>query len=135
MWVSPTACPEISTMMKNIRRRWGRLWFQARERTVTAVTQDKHVLLYFDLFCRLPWISVFFFPFPPPQCLNCRFYLHYKISWSFSDCFSFFSDIFIPVINLCLNVGLLHSVECVCVSVCVSVMCVLLSSSIFPLFL
>ena len=62
----PPAGPEISTVLEGILGRWGGLWLPARERTLTAVTQEKHLLfLHFDLFCRCFWIffSFFFSPF------------------------------------------------------------------------
>ena len=65
IWAAPTAGPEISTMLEGMLGRWGGLWLPVRERTLTAVTQEKHWLfLSFDLFCRFFWIFLFFL-FPP----------------------------------------------------------------------
>ena len=51
IWAALTTGPEISTVLEGILRRWGGLWFPARERTLTAVTQEKHLLSFcFDLF-------------------------------------------------------------------------------------
>ena len=64
IWTAPTAGPEISTMLEGILGRWGGLWRSVRERTLTAVSQEKHLLfLCFDLFCRFFWIF-FFSPTP-----------------------------------------------------------------------
>ena len=64
IWTAPTAGPEISTMLEGILGRWGGLWRSVRERTLTAVTQEKHLLfLCFHLFCRF---FGFFSPFITP---------------------------------------------------------------------
>ena len=58
----PTTDSEVNTVLEGILGRRGGLWLPAREKTLTPVTQEKHLLfLYFDLFCRLFWI---FSPFP-----------------------------------------------------------------------
>ena len=68
MWAAPTIGPGISPVLEGILGRWGGLWLPMRERTLTAVTQGKHLLfLCFDLFCRFFWI--FFFPFSPSLSL------------------------------------------------------------------
>ena len=65
IWAAPTAGPEISTVLEGIPGRWGGLWLLVRERPLTAVTQDKHLLfLCFDFFCR--FFCIFFLFFPPP---------------------------------------------------------------------
>ena len=64
IWTAPTIGPEISMVLEGILGRWGGLWLPVRERTLTAVTREKHLLfLCFDLFCRFFWI--FFIPFTP----------------------------------------------------------------------
>ena len=86
LWAAPTS-PEIITVLEGILGRWGGLWLPARQRTQTAVTQEKHLLfLCFDLFCSFFWIcfSFTFFPFlffflPPAPCCSCQFYWHYEI--------------------------------------------------------
>ena len=96
----PTS-PEISTVLEGILGRWGGLWLPATERTLTAVTQEKHLLfLCFDLFCRIFRNFVFI-----PLCCSCWFYWHYEIQLSF---FFFFQSHFLIVINLCLCIGLLQ---------------------------
>ena len=67
IWAGPTAGPKISTVLEGILGRWHGLGLPARERTLTAVTQEKHLLfLCFDLFFRFFWIFFFspptFFP-------------------------------------------------------------------------
>ena len=60
IWADLTAGPKISTVLEGILGRWGGLWLPAWERTVTAVTQEKHLLfLCFDLLCRFFWIFFF----------------------------------------------------------------------------
>ena len=84
IWAAPTAGRETSTGWDGILGRRGGLWLPERERTLIAVTQEKHLLfLCFDLFCRFIWI---FFPSPPtPPCCSCQFYWHYEIYfWAFS---------------------------------------------------
>ena len=104
----------MSTVLEGILGWWGGLWLPARERTLTAVTQEKHLLcLCFDLFCRFFSIFSFFFPsFPlPPPCphCTCQFYWQYEIYLRFWAFFSFLSHIFFTVvINLCLYIGLLQ---------------------------
>ena len=75
----------------------------ARERTLTAVTQGKHLLfLCFDLFCRFFWI--FFLSFSPSVLIvNFIDTMKFKILSFFSPSVTFF----IVVINLCLFVRLL----------------------------
>ena len=55
---------------------WGGLWLPAKERMLTAETQEKHLLfLYFDLFCSFFGIFFFSFSSPPPDHLcSCKFY-------------------------------------------------------------
>ena len=65
IWAAPTAGPEISTVLEGILGRWGGLWLPGRERTLTAVTQEKHLLLCFDLFCRFFRMFFLFFPLYP----------------------------------------------------------------------
>ena len=68
IWAAPTAGPEINTVLERILRRWGGLWLPVMERTLTAVTQEKHLLfLCFDLLCRFFWMFFFFCFFPPPS--------------------------------------------------------------------
>ena len=106
IWAAPTAGPEISTVLEGILGRWGGLWLPAKERTLTAVTQEKHVLLLcFDLFCRFFWI---FFLFLPPSQLKLSILL---ALWNLIKLLSFLvsqSHCFIVVLNLCLYVGLLQ---------------------------
>ena len=67
LWAAPTAGPEISMVLEGILGRWGGLWLPATERTLTAVTQEKHLLfLFFDLFYRIFWIFFLFFSFLHP---------------------------------------------------------------------
>ena len=112
VWDAPTAGPEISTVLEGILARC-ELWLSGRERTLTAVTQEKHLLfLCLDLFYRFCWISFSFFPslLPPPLlCCSCRIYWNYEIQLSFWA-FSVFSSVtfFIVVINICLYIGLLQ---------------------------
>ena len=75
IWAAHTAGPEISTVLEGILGRWGELWLPVREWTLTAMTQEKHLLLlFFDLFCRFFWIFFpFSFPFPL-LCYSCQFY-------------------------------------------------------------
>ena len=62
-WAAPTISP--MAVLEGILGRWGGLWLPARERTLTAVTQGKHLFfLCFDLSCRFFWIF-FSFLFPP----------------------------------------------------------------------
>ena len=80
IWAASTAGPEIS-ILEGILEKWGGLWLPARERTLTAVTPEKHLLfLFFDLSCRIFWIFLFFLPFPSSSCW---FYWHYEIQLSF----------------------------------------------------
>ena len=67
IWVAPTAGPEFSTVLEGLLGRCGGLWQPAREKTLTAVTQDKH-LLFFVLTCFVDSFGFFFslFPRPPP---------------------------------------------------------------------
>ena len=62
-----------------------------RGKGLTAVTQEKHLLLLcFDLICRFFWI--FFFTLSTtttPHC-SCWFYWHYEIELSFWAFFQFF---------------------------------------------
>ena len=92
-------------MLEGILGWWSGLWLQARERTLTAVIQEKHLLfLCFDLFCTCFWIF-----FSPSHC-TCQFYWHYEIWLSFGVFVFFFPPsitFFIVVINLCLYIGLL----------------------------
>ena len=49
VWAAPTAGPETSLVLEGIFRRWGGLWFPARESLLTMETQEKHLLfLHFD---------------------------------------------------------------------------------------
>ena len=95
IWAAPTTSPEISPVLEGILGRWGGLWLQPRERTLTAVTQEKHLLfLIFDLFCRFFWIFLsFFFISFLPLCRSCQFYWHKEIQLSFWALF-FLSHIF-----------------------------------------
>ena len=107
IWAAPTAGPEISTVLEGILGRWGGVWFPERERTVTAVTKEKHLLfLCFDLFCS--WIFFFFLSLFLLLCCSCQFYWHYEIQLSFWAFFSLLVTFFIVVINLCLYVRLLQ---------------------------
>ena len=64
IWAAPTAGPEINTALEDILGRWGGLWLWVRERILTAVTQEKHLLfLCFDLLCRFFGIHFLFFSF------------------------------------------------------------------------
>ena len=88
--------------------RWGGLWLPAREKTLKAVTQEKHLLfLCFDCFWRFFWIFVSFFSLFP-ALLELSIFL---ALWNLIKLLSLFvfslSHIFI-VINLCLYVGLLQ---------------------------
>ena len=63
------------TVLEGILGRWGGLWLPAKERMLTAETQEKHLLfLYFNLFCS--FFGIFFsFSSPPPHHLcSCQFY-------------------------------------------------------------
>ena len=76
LWAAPAAGPETSTELEGILGRWGGLWLPARERTGTAVTQEKPVLfLFFDLFCTFFWICFFTFfrPSPTPSVVAVDF--------------------------------------------------------------
>ena len=55
---SSNAGTDISTVLEGILGRWGGLWLPEGERTLTAVTQEKHLLfLWFDFSYRFFWIS------------------------------------------------------------------------------
>ena len=82
IWAAPTAGPEISTVLEGILGTWGGLWLPARERTLTALTEEKHFLfLCFDFFCRFFWSYPS--PFDPYLCCSCWFYWHYEVQLSF----------------------------------------------------
>ena len=107
VWAAPTAGPEISTVLEGILGRWGGLWLPARERTLTAVTQEKHLLfLCFDLFCRFFWTFFFFF-LSPTSVVVVNFIGTMKSNLTFELLF-FSVTYFVVVINLCLYVGLLQ---------------------------
>ena len=80
IWAAPTASPETSTVLEGILGRWGGLWLPVRERTLTAVTQEKYLLfLCFHLFSSFFWIFFLF----SSLCCSCWFYWHYDILFSF----------------------------------------------------
>ena len=83
IWATPTAGLEISTVLEGTLGRWGGLCLLARERTLTAVTQEKHVL-FSCLDCSVDSFWFFsFFPFFLLLCCSCWFYWHYEIYLSF----------------------------------------------------
>ena len=78
IWAAPTAGPEISTVLEGILGRWAGLQLPARERTLTAVTQEKHLLFLLFLTCSVdPFgfflFSFFFFPFHPHSVVVVNF--------------------------------------------------------------
>ena len=63
IWAASKAGPETSRVSEGLLGRGGGLWLPAREGTLTAVTQEKHLLfLCFDLFRSFFCIVFFFFP-------------------------------------------------------------------------
>ena len=79
IWAAPSAGSETSRVLGILGRRGG-LWLPARERTLTAVTQEKHLLF---LCCNLFCVLFFFFP---SLCCSCQFYSHCEIwlsLWAF----------------------------------------------------
>ena len=97
IWAAPRAGLEISTVLEGILGRWGGLWLPARERTLTAVTHEKHLFfLCFDLFCRLFWIFfsfcsytvVIYCFFPLSHIVYCC-YKPLPLHWAFAVLWSF----------------------------------------------
>ena len=110
IWAAPTAGPEISTVLEGILGTWGGLCLPARERTLTAVTQERHLLfLCFNSFYRFIWI--FFFFLFPPLCYSCRFYWHSL--WNPVKLLNVFfpQSHFYCCYKLCLYIGFCSSIE------------------------
>ena len=59
---TPTTGSEVNTVFEGILGRWGGLWLPARERTLTPVTQEKHLLFFilFYLTCSVDSFRIFF---------------------------------------------------------------------------
>ena len=71
----PHRKPEMSTVLQGTLGRWGGLWLPARERTLIAVTQEKH---YFHILTCLVDSFGFIFLFYL-FCCSCQFYRHDEI--------------------------------------------------------
>ena len=54
--------PETSAMLENILGKWGGLWLPAKERTLTAVNQEKSYYFYV-LTCSVDSVGFFKFVF------------------------------------------------------------------------
>ena len=80
------------------------MWLPERERTLTAVTQEKTLFLFFDLFCRFFWIP----RLPATTSVVVVYFIGTKKSNLAFELFFSSVTFFTVVKNLCLYVGLLQ---------------------------
>ena len=99
IWASPTAGPEMSTVLEGILGRWVGLWLPVRERTLAAVSEEKHLLfLFFDLFCRFVWIFFLFFSL---FSLPLLYLLILLALWNLTKLLSFFHFVLSHIFYCC----------------------------------